>query len=514
MDIKTQVLDTVLRKYGKSDNELFSSFEDLSENDFKEQLNNLNLSNYNQRNLFFWELQAEVEKCVYANISLDDSERVSDIIAEAWNQKKEPKINSSVAISFLYKLNLKYPNSRKAFAYVCDGDLQSYQTFNSKSQLFIDLLVRFIICITARNKTATVLPTVGEVMQRLFGESSKSETWNSMIRLGFNQKKGRLNFGKMNVYKRIIGLENLVYAEGMKSILLEVLNDEEQSEHLDTLKRNLELTIVHEEQEDFEVYDLLEAHALGINTPSSLGAKENDTDTDTVIEEKNLINKEFEPIDEIKNEEKNPYPNINMVAEKVQMQGDSQPNNEVVSSLKQALTAVQTAIDKTVQLTIEQNTTTKKVESTSDQRLAIAEEEINRLKLALRQERERVAQTEEKAYTKVLQAIGGESSNYLLSDLFEESQGSLPDNPNISTGRLVNLFSSLSLAIGLEEYNSGYNLGDTFSIHKDELIKNYRIDGPIKSQKDTIQVKLMKYGWTMNGRVTIQPLVTEIEEEI
>ncbi len=188
-----------------------------------------------------------------------------------------------------------------------------------------------------------------------------------------------------------------------------------------------------------------------------------------------------------------------------------EPENEIVTALENALSAVQAAIVKVSELP---NTQSFAAQESNQRQLKIAEEEIDRLKLALQQEKEKVELAEEKAFAKVLNAIGGESSNYLLSDLFEESQGKAPGNPNISAGRLINFFSSLSLAIGLEEHSNNYELGGVFTVHKDKLIKNYRIDGPVVSQNDSIQVKLLKYGWTINSKVVVQPLVTEVKEEV
>lgn len=523
MDIQTQVLDSVLRKYGKSDKELYTSLENVSEDEFKKELEKLNLSDFTQRNLFYWELQTVVEKCVYEHSGLEDSERLAEIIAERWNQAKEPKISSSVAISFLYKLNLKYPNSRKAFVSVCDGDLQSYKTFNSKSMLFLDLLIRFLTCNTGKQQMFTVLPTVEEVMPRLFDDYSKSDSMDTINRLGFQQRKGRVNYRKMNAYKRSIGVENLVFAEGIKSMLLEVLNDVEESETLTALKHKLTLVVKKELQDesedDFKVDELFEDHIAEVNLPTSLEKKKFETSNREIV----VSVEETALFEEVTDTYPNEQAALGVITglsvqdeQEVQEEGEPKPKNEIMSSLEHALAAVQSALDKASQLLNVQSVVVRGESqlAAKDQQLAIAEEEINRLKLALQQEKKKVAQAEEKVYTKILQAIGGENSNYLLSDLFEESQGKVPSNPNIIVGRLINLFSSLSLAIGLEEHSNGYELGDTFTVHKDELIKNYRIDGPVVSQEDVIQVKLLKYGWTINGKVVVQPLVTEVKEEL
>ncbi|MEM5672978.1 hypothetical protein AAHB54_23885 [Bacillus cereus] len=53
MDMNTQILDAVLRKYAKSDKELYSSVENMSEEEFKEKLKELNLSDFTKRDFFF-----------------------------------------------------------------------------------------------------------------------------------------------------------------------------------------------------------------------------------------------------------------------------------------------------------------------------------------------------------------------------------------------------------------------------------------------------------------------------
>ncbi|WP_223702720.1 hypothetical protein [Sutcliffiella deserti] len=502
MDIKSQVIEAVLRNYGKSDKDLLSSIKKVSEEEILNVLETLNLKEFNQRNIFFWELQAEVEKQIYENIVIDDSERVSEIISESWNQAKGIKVNSSVVLSFLYVLNFKFPNSRKAFASVCDGDLQSYKAFNNNSRVFIDLLVRYLICKCHPKKFASVRTMLEAIMPRFFENWKVAENQDSFERLGFAFRKNKnlMSFPQMGKYKRNMRLDNLVFAEGIKSILLDSLKEEEETEALIELKRLLETPNSREvKTDDYEVDNLIEN-----NSPNSLTPKE--------LEKNEDITNAVEDKDEFMGYKDSSAETVGIENTAKEIGCEITPRDEILTSLEQAFGSLQHAITQITLLDNEKKTSV--IENmNSTHRLAIAEEEVNRLQIALNQEREKVAQAEEKAYRTVLQAIGGESSNYLLSDLFEESQGKIPDNPNISSGRLVNLFSSLSLAIGLEEFNGGHNLGELFKIQKDELIKNYRIDGPIESPNKEILVKLLKYGWTMNGIVIVQPLVTQVKEE-
>ncbi|WP_210367768.1 hypothetical protein [Bacillus sp. REN3] len=528
MDINTQILDLVLRKYTKSDKELYSSVENISENEFKEKLKELNLSDYTKRDLFFWELQLVVEKCVFEQGGTDDNERLAEMVVEVWNETHQPKINQSLALSFIYLINLKYPNTRKAFISICDGDFRSYKTFNSsKPRLFNDLLIRFLTCVFVNKQYTHVMPTVEQIMPILFEGTSKADYRESVVRVGFQHKKG-LNFGKMNAYRKIFNVNNLVYAEGMKSILLGALNDKEESEALNALKYRLNSVDEIEEQnksdEDFGVEDLMDKHTPEVNKPDSLDPKIKVVSANEVVKdsESRVVNEEILRSDDIEEQteaslgepvfaggvlDMNTKEELPVLVQDLK----DEPHNEIVGALEDALSAVKSAIVKASEL---QNTQSSVAQDSGQNQLKVAEEEIDRLKQALQQEKEKVALAEEKAFVKVLNAIGGESSNYLLSDLLEESQGKAPSNPNISAGRLINLFSSLSLAIGLEEHSNNYELGSVFAVQKDELIKNYRIDGPVVSQNDFIQVKLLKYGWTLNGKVVVQPLVTEVKEEV
>lgn len=522
MDINTQILEAVLRNYAKSDKELYTSLANVSEEEFKEKLKALNLSEYTKRDSFFWEMQLMVEKCVTEHGGSDNNEQLAEMIVNKWNGTSELKINQSLSLSFIYSINLKFPNSRKAFISVCDGDLQSYKTFNSKPRLFNDMLVRFFTCVYGKQQYNLISRSVEQVMSMLFEGITYSDYRESFARLGFQSRKG-LNFGKMNAYRRTVGVNGLVYAEGMKTILLTLLDETEENEVLSSLKHRLkvvEIEDLNDSDEDFGVDDLLDKNAPELNTPNSFAPKKEEHSADEIVEgiETATVKEEIPSHVEIEKEVET------LIVEPVVDEGIGEvdtkegapiqkevPKNEVVVALENALSAVQTAIDKASEQPKTPNLSSNEL---NQRQLKLAEEEINRLKLALQQEKEKVELAEEKAFAKVLNAIGGESSNYLLSDLFEESQGKAPSNANISAGRLINLFSSLGLAIGLEEHSNNHEIGDVFSIHKDELIKNYIIDGPVASQKDSIQVRLLRYGWIINGKVVVQPLVTEVKEEV
>lgn len=497
MDTNERVLDAVLSNYRKSDRELFKNVKDLTDNQLRMELEKLNLSSPKDRNLFFWQLQVETEKHIYENIGIDDSEHLSEVIAAAWNEKNEIKITQAVSMSFLYTLNLKFPNTRKAFAYVCDGDLASYKAFSKNSKLFIDLLLRYAASNVSR--MMQVNGVAHSLLPRLFEDYKKSDYLDALNRVGFyHHKKGPLNFAKMEAYKRMIGNDSLPFAAGMQEILLNVVQDSDSMD-VQVLKKNIEENEATNTVQTEDEMDGLEPEA---NEPDTLKPQKGEDTVQSAEKEQPehlKMQTEQEEIDE-------------SMDSKIKNSSSDADKNPIIVSLEEAVALIHTTIDK-VKLLDEEKTEKRTDNTDVESRLKIAEEENDRLKNQLEQEKLKVAEAEDKALTKIFQAIGGESSNFLLSDLFEESQGNVPENQAVSTGRLVNLFSTLSLAIGLEEYAAGHELGDIFEVHKDELIRNYRIDAPITSQSDTINVKLLKYGWMINGSVVVDPLVREQKEE-
>ncbi|RXT02342.1 hypothetical protein EIZ39_24820 [Ammoniphilus sp. CFH 90114] len=117
--------------------------------------------------------------------------------------------------------------------------------------------------------------------------------------------------------------------------------------------------------------------------------------------------------------------------------------------------------------------------------------------------------TSEESMMKILEAIGGSSSEYLLSELYDESMGNLPANRVVSVGRLINFFSILNLH-GIESYSGGLEKDRIFHLKRDELAKTFMTRRPIQSKEDEIPIQLVQCGWTFHGKVMILPLIEEV----
>ncbi len=468
MEIGNFLLEDIIKSQGGPIKKSYQNTVEFDKNLILNELESLKLSDISTRNEFYWELQKLIEIHVYKNPGLNDLERLSEMIVESWNLENKLKIKKPVVVTALNQMNLTFLNSQKSFNAVCDGDLRSYKIFaKDNPSMLADLLFRVAIC-TSETKPVEV---VNDLIPLLFEKENGSMGIKSAKRLKFHIR-GNFLKSKAKEYREYHTREDFVFIKGLHSILnsisKETIDDISIKSFLTKLNDFLNNDNIVNENKDEENTELNQA---------SLKKEEVITEPETSL----------------------PLPEI---------------TKDIPSSLESVIYSLQDVISRIKEENEEINFVETNMKSKLEERLSIAEEEIKRLNLELNIEKEKTRLSEEKAYINVLQAIGGETSNYLLSDLFEESQGMTPVNHNISIGRLINLFSSLSLAIGLEEHGSGYELGNTFSLHKDTLIKEFRIDGPLKTQEEIINVKLIKFGWTLNGKVIVQPLVSETKGEL
>lgn len=491
MATDTLVLNAVLKNSGKKKEDIFSNLESLTMNDVNDTLKTLNIFEYKARDTFVYRLQTLVERLVYEFEYMNNEDHFLDLIVKEWNSQQTPAITTDVAVSALQSANLQYPNAKKAFVYLSEGQLTDFKMFNDKPKMFIELLIKFLICITSKKKFSEIQKEVEEVTALIFEKTPQWEIKRTVKESGFLFRT-RNHYPIMSTYQNEVDIKELVYAKGMQSILESVLDQREHSEVLMQLHNKLEKLRVKEvdsmentveqvEREDSSVSNSFEEENTAVNTDST-----------------------SEP----------ESPISDMVVSFEESVESSSVEQDVLQTLETALQSVQSAIKKMEPLvTNVQSSELKETSPKAEQQLAIAEDEIKRLNTMIESERARSQKIEQEAHKKLLRAIAGEASNYLLSDLFEESQGNAPENPVISSGRLINLFTALSMEIGLEEHTNGREIDEVFYVNKSELITAYHIDASVQSENEQIKVKLLKYGWTLGGVIVIRPLVTEIKEE-
>lgn len=494
MAAETLVLNEVVKSSGKEKGKLFTRLEGLSKKDVEDALKSLNIFDFNLRDAFIFQLQTLIENTVYSSENIDSNSELQNDIVAKWNKAHEPAITNEVATIAIQELNLKYPASRKSFKYLSDGLIEDYKLLNGKPQLFVDLLFKVLICITPKKRFVEIISEVEIITCRIFNTIDETEIQQIVKRSNFSfRTRDKKFFPIMSTYHKEVKLEDLVYANGLLDILTNVLDGPQEDEALKSLKDKVEKII-------------------NKSTNLSEVNEKKSTLIPTQVEEENFKEKQI-GFKEYQEHEKIGEHNILIESQKNSMDESEIVDKQIVEELKSSLASFQAALTKIEPILMNKTLGSVQEKSLSDKRLAVAEDEINRLNMMIKSERERSKKIENESYQKILKAVGSESSNYLLSDLFDESQGNVPENPHISSGRLINFFSALSMEIGLEEYSNGREMNEIFEVNKDELINNYHIDAPVRSSNETIQVQLLKYGWTIDGSIIIRPLVTEIKEE-
>ncbi|OME19923.1 hypothetical protein [Paenibacillus odorifer] len=468
MNTIEQVTDFSLKHFGKGNERIL----ELLFQEYGEEAENLleaaSLFSFEKRSNFYWKLQTLHEKIVFEN-PLADEEMLISLLNKEWNNLNEPqKLTIELCSCFLSRSILKDRDARNAFFYICNGDLEGSKQFNSKQRIFTELLIRYFVCLLEEENDLNVLSLVDEVISWDYTAEEAEPAQQFLLGIGFRFKKG-IN-DRMAAYKRLINIDELCFVNGLQKI---ITNSSKHHKTSDSMRSLIGSFYNH----------------------SSIAEK-----TFVTEGELDMESNDMQPIEKMMSI-------INSSDNSMHLVGAT-TEETVEGELNRALQSIQRAIGK---MQSEGQLLVKHLEEENNNKLRIAEEEIKRLNIALDQEKERVRQTEDKVLTNLLKSLGGIKGNYLLSDLFEESQGIKPNNPNISTSRLVNLFSNLSLAIELEEFSNNKEMDEIFIVTRAELIKNYETNGPISTDSDEIKVKLLKYGWMLNNRVIIPPLVTEIK---
>ncbi|MEK5419496.1 hypothetical protein [Paenibacillus sp. FSL L8-0708] len=468
MNTIERVIDFSLKNYGKGSEKILELLAQEFGEETESLLRKVSLYSFDKRNNLYWKLQILCEKTIFENPQIENEDTLISLIKTEWNKLDEPqKLTMDLCANFLSLTKLKYNHARKAFIYICQGDLEGSKLFIPDQRILTELLIRYFVCFLEGENDIQILSLVDEVISWHYTVEETKPAQQYLLGAGFRLKKGKN--GRMAAYKKIINVDGLCFAEGLEKIILESSKHCKPSELMKVFIDNL-----HGYSEQ------------GI-TQTAKNLKIDKGITDSLPYSQTLIGNSDETID---------------------LMGATSEEETVEKDLNQALSSIHRAMEK---MKSGGNLLLTVLEEEYSNKLEIAEDELKRLNMALEQEKERVRQTEEKVLSNLLKALGGSRGDYLLSDLFEESQGIKPNNPNISTGRLVNLFSNLNLTIGLEEFSNFKEINEIFIVTRAELIKNYETNGPISSDSDEIKVKLLKYGWMLNNRIIIPPLVTEMK---
>lgn len=492
METKERTLSILVQNWGKSNKVIEQKLKDFSLEQIAEELKGFDVYNVKERSNFLWKIQNEVERFILNNVNHETSNSFESEFTYVWNQNNEVEVNPIIVSEILSKIGLGSNEEQQFFREISSGLLDKKNMTEKNSKLFVSILLRLLILITDRDQQEKIAAQINEITFLFTDSLSTKNILDELKNSGLAYKvHNSLKFPGMKRYQSIVRLEDLVFSKGLLKILATQLIETDMSENLCELHKKIRKIFESE-----EVNDATENQSI---------SKEKKSQSDVIIEQGTHRHNE-------ENQE-------NISIEQHQEESEETVSGEqddisVVTSLEQAIKLVQTAIKQVTPMEKASKKELVEAESLLTQKLIIAEEEVKRLNIALEVEKEKTKQQEERIFSKLLHAIGGEQGNYLLSDLFEESQGKSVSNPNISIGRLINLFSILSVSIGLEEHTNGHDIDDVLMVTKEELIKNYHIDGPVLSKSESVKVQLTKYGWTMDGKIIVRPSVTEMKGEL
>lgn len=466
MDTKERLIDLILRHHGQSNERIEEQLINHFKEEEREQIKDIGVP-LQKRNDFYWRLYALTERVFVEQSDITDEAQLATIISKEWNKhEREPLLTSDVCRLFIQRSDLKMSSTRKALESLCHGDIESSIAFQSHSKFFSELLSRYIICNARFNNELELCELIDEITSWFFPNGQREMAKTAMHNLAL--LTGKKPMGRLKAYQKFVGVERLVFQPGITAILFE-----HKGKH--TLSSRLESFIVHLGLAEVTSNEHLSQ--LPVSAP--------------VVASTSLTIEEYS-FDALK-------------GLLTQVQG-------VITSLEQQQLQHIEEIKALAERSVKE--TQQKARTISEQTtLRIAEEEIERLKQALEQEKSKTQQVEEKTIVQLITALAGSKARYLLSDLLEESLGIKPSNPVVSTGRLINLFSTLDLAIGLETYTDGRELNEPFTIHRNELTKTFEVNTPIQSQEDEVTVKIIKYGWMLHNKVVVSPLVAEIITE-
>lgn len=223
-----KIVLSMFKNYGKSTKELVNicekEFEDL-EFEFYDYLRSINLSGAAKRFTMYWKLESFIEKAIYENPYLNNPELIIYSV-ENWNKLNQVKIDTEVVLYLMTRKGMKQDTGKKAFLALCDGDVETYKIYQKeKPELLANILVRYLM--SYYNNKNKVISVGKEAMNNLFGDVYSSQVENT-----FNNIFGILkNFQKQNIiYGRIIGPDEFIFSNGIKSIIDPFMAREDESE--------------------------------------------------------------------------------------------------------------------------------------------------------------------------------------------------------------------------------------------------------------------------------------------
>jgi hypothetical protein len=287
----------------------------------------------------------------------------------------------------------------------------------------------------------------------------------------------------MHQYGQAFSPDELVFHNGMLSIIIPILKEKEDKEVIANFLRNVSEKAKHLLAEEASLVEVERLEAAEAGTQEELQPAEAEE-----IEEKIASETEVAVSSSLTDQE-----TIQQLTKEV---------DEFSARIKESLRALEQRLAGGL---------ANASGADNEEVIAQLREENERLYMEIEQLKQQQAEIEWKRFKQFIQAVGGNQHHYLLSELYEESQGATVVDSEITRGRLVNLFNAFSL-FGLEPTAYGYEIGQELTLTRQELRERFMMLHPIASSTNEVRVKIIRYGWMIYGQVVVQPLVEEVAE--
>lgn len=441
-----------------------------------------------------WQIHNIIELSVAESSDVDDLYQVCMQLLNTW-QKKLPHvpINEEIA-RHLILLHFKSHTERRAFVELCEGEIGTYRLYMQNDvTLFARYLVKSMVCSGAffkfQHNKSLFFDTATFIIENLFeikGHKVISQELDKMNLLyskknsETGKQESNLNFGPAQSYRTIINKSESPYHKGFDAIFGWLLENNETEIHSKKIYQFFEYF-----SEEGRIA-IEQRRKKNIEFKKKKEAKKNEK-----LQQDKLLNSHTDQV----------ASNTDSIFELFDDEKENKPQfsgNPITPSAHKAQIVVEQPQQENDVALIELK-----------ERFNLADEEIQRLERELMLQQQRTKESETAAIIKLFKKLGNSEMNFLLSDLYRFSNDESDMSREIIKGQLMNLFSALSSDIGLVAFGNGHKIGNVFKVQRGELASTYQVLRQIQSTETELTVELIQYGWQLNGKIIVQPLVIE-----
>ncbi|MFD2446598.1 hypothetical protein ACFSO7_21905 [Bacillus sp. CGMCC 1.16607] len=439
----------------------------MTKEEIEESLKSLNLDTNTKRRIFCWEIQLLAEQMVYENSSVHNLD-LNDLIVRHWNSTHVLQISRETISAFFERSLISNDKQKHAFTALSVGSLESYKVYsNDDPTLFSELLIRVLLYLI---KGKEVKKVYNLILQHVFGDTANLVGKKTLGRLDFYLNNGNPLIFNIEILVKNIPLEAAVFAEGMMQIILPIAMElKEQEPAMEALSNTLR---------EYK-------HKDDANTQPEVTSE--------------IKNQEFPVIELVVNESNSIKPD-----ETRETETSERSVQEQIEEYAKRIVDLSTQLTK-----FEKTPEVKETEKITSERLQELEVENQRLYSHLERLQKEKEQLQYKKLFDLFEGIAGKKTQYLLSEIFDEINHN--DEGSMLTGKIKNLFNYLRMC-GIEPTTYGFDIGEEFEITREALKDKFSLTIPLTTEAEKLKIKILKRGWTIEGKTIIYPLVEEVVE--